>query len=390
MYPIIIHGSENSLDKDAYIVIPNPLNNKDSKSLCSEYRELNANLIVVKDGVVDWSYKGTKDECNNSILETYSLHVQEFENPIIKKTNRLYGLKMIRTIRGLLSYISRTEHRENVKKALSSGDLDYKLNVLSSIDLNTIIDFNKSSIIETYKFFAFQMGQTKALLNDNVELFTKNSVALYYPKLTKYLNREESNPNNLQDFFKEFIEDLKTTYKKINKHELYVTNFHSFKEVLDVKNELVKPPVVVFDMDGTLFDESHRRHLLESGNHAEYFDLCHLDKPIENIIELTREYKKNGYEIWIMTGRSISCEEKTIKSLIDNNVPYDFIKMRAADNRLPDFVLKPAWIGKYIGTERVEIIYDDMDKVIKGFQDKGLNVVDVKKINSNVKYKGKL
>ena len=353
----------------------------DLANIVAEYVGLNANLLLIKEGSVSWAYKGTADECNNSILATYGLHEQSYPNPIEIGVSRLCGLKMLRTIRGLLSYLSRTEYRVEVKKALSSGDLDNKLAVLSGVDLLKIKDFEKSSIIETYKFLAFQMGQTKALLKDGVELFTKNSVASYYPELFPYLARQDSSAEALSVFYGDFVNMLKSEYKKVYKQELYVTNFHGVKEVLDAKKELVKPPVVVFDMDGTLFDESHRRSFYESGDHDKYFDMCHLDAPIQHVIDLTHEYRANGYEIWLMTGRCISCEDKTIQSLKEHNVDYDFIKMRGLDNRLPDYVLKPAWIPKYIGLDRVVAIYDDSDAVIEGFRNKGLNVIDVKTLS---------
>jgi acid phosphatase class B len=109
--------------------------------------------------------------------------------------------------------------------------------------------------------------------------------------------------------------------------------------------------------------------------------LCNLDTPIQHVVAITHEYRKNGYEIWLMTGRAESCKDKTIQSMKDHGVEYDFLKMRSKDVFIPDYVLKPAWISKYIGKERVEVIYDDTDNVIEGFRKKGLNVIDVKEID---------
>lgn len=376
-HPVIIHGSENSLDRDAYIVIPSPLTQKEAKVICDARKDINANLLVITDGKVTWSYKGTIDECNNSILATYHLHEQEYPNPITEKADRDYGLKMLRTIRGLLSYVSRTPMRAEVKKALVSDDLDYKMEVLKSVDLNNITDFEKSPIIETYKFFAFQLGQTLSLLEDNEELFTKNSVAKKYPELATYLAREEANPVELQNFLTRFNDFVSQNYTKVNTKQLYMTNFHDRKEILDAKKEVNLPPVVVFDIDGTLMDESHRSHLREEKKWEEYFSACDLDTPIQNIIDLANDYKSKGYEIWVMSGRGVVCEEKTIKSLEEHGVQYDHLKLRGKDVLIPDYVLKPAWIAKYIGIERVEAIYDDQEKVLEGFRKKGLNAINV-------------
>lgn len=386
-FPIIIHGSENSLDRDAYIIVPENMNNQDSKALCSEYKELNANLIKVENGNVVWSYKGTKDECNNSILKTYHLHKQEFENPITSLVQRDYGLKMLRTIRGILSYCSRTQWRVEVKKALSSKSLDEKIEVLKMIDLEEIKDFEKNTVIEAYKYLAFQMGQTLALLQDNVELFTKNLVIDYYPELKDYLNRTPSNAVMLNNFYKKFVDYLENSYKKVNDQDLYIVNFHNTKQILDAKNEKVLPPVVIFDVDGTLMDETHRKEYRDNKEWEKYFSLCEFDTPILPIIALTKEYREKGYEIWIMTGRSEGIKDETVLSLKKAGVEFDKIKMRGKGVYIPDYVIKPAWVAKYIGIERVEAVYDDQEAVINGFKKKGLNTINVHTIlnKSNLK-----
>jgi hypothetical protein len=345
-YPIIYHGSENSLDVDAYVIIPEALEHKAAKPLCDSFKEINANLLVVNDGQVVWSYKGTTDECNNSILSTYSLHKQNVANPITKKAEREYGLKMLRTVRGLLSYNSRTPLRVEVKKALVTSSLEEKIDVLKMIDLTQVTDFQKSSLIETYKFFAFQMGQCLALLEDNVELFTKNQVSQYYPSLKPYLDRKQCDAVQLQKFYERFVEFVDNNYTKIEKQQLYCTNFHGKKEVLDAKKEKTLPPVVVFDIDGTLMDETHRRHHMEKKDWDSYFDACHLDTPIPAVVNLAKDYYSKGYEVWLMTGRSESCKDKTVQSMKDAGVEFHYLRMRGKDVMIPDYVLKPAWICK--------------------------------------------
>lgn len=386
MYPIIYHGSEDSLDVDAYVIIPQELPFNEAKKLCDSYKEINANLLSVKDGVVNWCYKGTVDECNNSMLNTYHLHKQNHPNPIKNKLERSYSLKLVRTIRGLLSYHSRTDKRIEVKKALSSSDLSFKMEILSSIDLTKVSDYEKNSLTEVYKFFAFQLGQTYALLKDNVELFTKKDVAQHYPKMAPYLKRVEGHPvNELQNFWAEFNSFVLANFNKVEKHDLFYTEFHGKKEVIDVKKEIVLPRVVVFDIDNTLMDETHRAKYRESGDWDTYFDLCHLDTPLKHIIKLTHEYKNKGYEVWVMSGRSESILDKTIASLKEHNVYFDNIKLRGLDNKMPDFVIKPAWTRKLIGIERIDYVYDDTDAVIEGFRKYGLNTIDVKELHKKEK-----
>ena len=50
---IIHHGSEDSLDKDIYVVIEEPiLNLQECKVLCESYKGYNANLICIENGQV--------------------------------------------------------------------------------------------------------------------------------------------------------------------------------------------------------------------------------------------------------------------------------------------------------------------------------------------------
>ena len=136
-------------------------------------------------------------------------------------------------------------------------------------------------------------------------------------------------------------------------------------------------PFAVFDIDGTLMDEEHRAHLRDATDWDAYFEACDKDTPIQKVVDLTKEFKENGYEIWLLTGRSQSVEEKTLKSLSDAGVVFDYLKMRGVGNKMKDFILKPVWIDKYIGRERVEFVLDDRQQVIEAFRKKGLNVVDV-------------
>lgn len=128
-------------------------------------------------------------------------------------------------------------------------------------------------------------------------------------------------------------------------------------------------------------DEPHRAEHRERKDWNTYFSLCELDKPLKHIIKLTHMYKEMGYEVWVMSGRVDSILDKTIKSLKEHNVYFDHIKLRGADNRMPDFIIKPAWAKKYIGLERIDFVYDDLDKVIEGFRKYGLNTIDVKELH---------
>lgn len=199
---IIHHGSEDSLDKDVYVVIPEPiLNLQECKVLCESYIGLNANLICITDGQLSWCYKGTLDECNNSILATYNLHKENTEPcPITSPMTRDWRLKLDRTVRGLLSYFSRTEHRVAIKAALKSDSLSEKLDALKLINLQAIPNFGKKGENkDVYKFIAFQIVQTCSLIEYGDEIFTKQMASRNSPELHKYLYREVTDPAGTKD-----------------------------------------------------------------------------------------------------------------------------------------------------------------------------------------------
>lgn len=231
MYITYTHGSEDSLDHDTYVIFDHIPTFHEAKSYCDSIKEDNANILYIKDGKVQWSFKGTEDECNNSLIRTYPLHQQKFEMPDISIVERDYGLKTVRTIRGLLSYFSRTDIRKSIKKALRTPDFQIKLDALKECTLSYDIDYVKNSHVEVFKFFAFQIGQTLALIEDGKELFTKSEVALHYPELKPYLYREDDiSVDALNIYLKRFILFIESNIIK-TEDGLYELTYQDRKEI---------------------------------------------------------------------------------------------------------------------------------------------------------------
>ena len=51
---------------------------EECQAFCRSDPEENRNIIVVKDGIVEYCFKGNEDEVNNALLATYSLHEQAY------------------------------------------------------------------------------------------------------------------------------------------------------------------------------------------------------------------------------------------------------------------------------------------------------------------------
>lgn len=189
MTEYIYFGSEDSVDVDAMVIVPEPLTNKDSKDFIKSVQPdgYDVNICTISDGHVDWCYKGTPDELNNCLYSTYNLHEQSVANPVNSLVERDVGLKAVRTMRGILSYASRTKLRPIIKTALKDDSLYVKLDAIYNIVLNyaqnsVFVDmiFNNPKALPTHvsKFLAYQTIQTLALY-DGIEVFTKGNAIQY-------------------------------------------------------------------------------------------------------------------------------------------------------------------------------------------------------------------
>jgi len=210
-----IFGSKSSTDYDIMFFVDTLGTIQESHEIISEidkeYSEIysdkpvNSNICIVENGVVVDVFKGTADEVNNAMLLTYDYHEQKFSNQITRFLIRDTELKILRTARVLLSFLSRTEHRKEVKRALKS-DLIQKLDVLLNIDLREITDLGSRNVEwkDYLKTMSFQLGQTLSLM-DGVELYTKEDISDYFPGLSDMLNRKSENLEILDAYKDAFV-----------------------------------------------------------------------------------------------------------------------------------------------------------------------------------------
>lgn len=204
-----VHGSEDSTDLDVYYVLGTLPSFAECQSFCAADETENRNIITIEDGIVTQCFKGTIDEINNGLIVTYPLHEQEFPLLIDRLVPRDIGLKVVRVLRCILSYCSRTQYRTGVKYALRSPSWKTKLEMLASIKFDRIDDYVKCSRPEAFKVFAFQLGQVLALI-DGIELYTKMQVSGRYPYLHPYLYRQYAPHSYLVQMIERFIGQLQS------------------------------------------------------------------------------------------------------------------------------------------------------------------------------------
>jgi hypothetical protein len=132
---------------------------------------------------------------------------------------------------------------------------------------------------------------------------------------------------------------------------------------------------VIIDIDNTLSIANDRFKLAEKENGKTDWDIVHTpehmikDKPNLPMIDLAKNYKENGFEVIILTGRPESTRKVTKEWLQKYNIPYDKLYMRSwEDNFLkaPDFKRK---IYETKIKDGVFCAYDDDQRIIDTWVD---------------------
>ena len=149
---------------------------------------------------------------------------------------------------------------------------------------------------------------------------------------------------------------------------------------------------VIFDIDGTLVDISHRLKFIKSSPHIyeghpkdwkKFRDpaLKLDDEPITPVIDILLALKAAGHRIIIATGRTKSEKDGTLDSLrryipFIDDVP---LYMRSDGDFRKDTVVKSAMLDKMLDAGyKPVMVFDDRPSVIDMWHDRGLKVMDVR------------
>jgi len=139
--------------------------------------------------------------------------------------------------------------------------------------------------------------------------------------------------------------------------------------------------IVIFDLDGTICDITHRLHWIKGDKKRwdKFFADCVKDEPKEDIIDIMKALYEH-YIIWIFSGRSDVVRENTAEWLHANGVPYNFLKMRKEGDYTPDDMLKASWIDEFkLTPNQVVAIFDDRQRIVDMWRKKGFTCLQVAK-----------
>lgn len=136
----------------------------------------------------------------------------------------------------------------------------------------------------------------------------------------------------------------------------------------------MSPDIVIFDLDGTLADIDHRRHLVREKpkRWRAFFEASVHDRPNVPVITAYRAFQRSGldYRLWIFSGRSDIVRPQTERWLAEHVGAYDQLRMRREGDHTPDEVLKRRWVEPV--RHRVLCVFDDRNKVVAMWRSLGI------------------
>ena len=144
-----------------------------------------------------------------------------------------------------------------------------------------------------------------------------------------------------------------------------------------------KDKIVIFDLDGTLALIDDRRDLATKDNGKFDWDVffnpdnISLDLPNQPVIDMANLLHRQGFRIFILSGRSDVTHQVTVDWLNDNGVWWDHLVMRPQNHLyLPDNDLKQMWLDS-IGKDNVAMVFDDRNQVVDMWRQNGLTCFQV-------------
>lgn len=143
-------------------------------------------------------------------------------------------------------------------------------------------------------------------------------------------------------------------------------------------------PVAVFDLDGTLSDDRHRRDLRPIGgcnqaDYDEYHYKCGEDKVNVQMKLFLESLHSRGIRICICTARPVSVANVTVQWLQDNLIPFTDLFMRGEnDEGVSSADLKLGQIHGLPEGSRIILLIDDHPEVIAMATSRGIPTLQVR------------
>lgn len=141
-------------------------------------------------------------------------------------------------------------------------------------------------------------------------------------------------------------------------------------------------PLYIFDLDGTLADINHRRHILDDKTDSHRWDrfekACVHDEPNPPVVNILYALKSlSPVDVWVFSGRTEGVRRETVQWLWTHTPlagDRDTLMMRPIGDSRPDDVLKQEFLDRMliVDRERLVAVFDDRDKVVAMWRRNGI------------------
>ena len=136
---------------------------------------------------------------------------------------------------------------------------------------------------------------------------------------------------------------------------------------------------VIFDIDGTVADITHRRHFVASKpkNWAAFNQTMHMDAPKHDIIAIMDTFRQEN-AIIMCSGRGMEWMQVTMDWLGKHGVVYDRLYMRPVKDYRADNIIKKELLDQIIADGfEPWLVFDDRDQVVKMWRENGITCCQV-------------
>lgn len=138
---------------------------------------------------------------------------------------------------------------------------------------------------------------------------------------------------------------------------------------------------VIFDIDGTLADLSHRIHHIEGDkkNWQAFHEDCPHDDPIDTTIQVNNALYNAGHNIVLMTGREEQNRIATIEWCHKHSVKFHHLLMRKTGNRQQDTIVKAKLYASMIDADMPSVlcVFEDRNRAVQMWRDLGITCYHV-------------
>lgn len=135
-----------------------------------------------------------------------------------------------------------------------------------------------------------------------------------------------------------------------------------------------------WDVDGTLANNSHRRHHLDKKpkDWKAFYETMDQDVPFEDMKWLCNHFYDQGHRNIVCTGRLSKHRDQTVDWLFEHDIRTDAIYTRADGDFRDDSVVKLDLLQQMISDGYYPTLaFDDRDRVVTALRSVGMRVLQV-------------